>query len=181
MVTNRQDFWEHYKNDLEFKSKVILGHILISKVFLHEFFLEYYVNFLKDRQFDKDAFLKSVGYIDIMLDGDNYTDRYSRFEENWDIIANTLKNDTEILYTLKKSIMGDIINIIWKKNESWILVNPYNMEFLDDIEWIKIVQQWIRDYIKEEKNKLTKILSDKKIKELSSWFLSSILEILSAK
>lgn len=178
MVTNRKDFAEHYESDIEFKIKVTLGHILISKVFLYEYFLEYYVNFINEGKFDKTSFLKSVWYIDMMFDWDNYTDRYSRFEEKWNIIAETLKDDTQILHSLKKSIISDIINVIGKRNDTWNLVNPYDMDFLDDFKWIEIVRNWIADYMETEKTKLKDLLWNKKLKKLKNEFIILISDIL---
>lgn len=172
-------FNDSFKNNIDFQIKVIIWHILTTKVFLDEFFEKYYINFIKNWVFDHEAFMKSIGYIDLMFNGDNYTDRYSLFEKNEDIITQLLLSDHKISQTLKQSIIWDIIHIIGKTDELWILeLYPYDLEIIEDIESLKIVRKGMNDFIKAQIWELNKILTDVEINQSRSSFTKKVKEIL---
>lgn len=172
-------FSNKLKNNENFKAKVAIWHILIAKVFLDVYFEKYYINFIKDGDFDKETFLKSVWYIDIMLNWDNYTDRYKTFEEIEDLIIETLRDDDKILLTLRQSIIFDLTNVIWKKDEDWNLVTPpYSLDFSENKKINLKVKNALNDFLQNEINNLKILLSTIEINDAKNLFLKKIDEAL---
>lgn len=162
--------------NLELKAKVLIWHILIAKVFLLDYFQEYYSNFYSNYEFDSGVFLKSVQYIDNMFMWDNYAVKYSNFDTNQDSLQETKLN------SLKDSFVWDIIYIIWKKDEDWNLVlDPYDLKFLDNPIWISIVKNWIKDFLEEETQKLKELLSQEEVGKLKDGFLWRVSGLLEEK
>lgn len=172
-------FNDTFKNNIDFQIKVIIWHILTTKVFLDEYFEKYYVNFIKDGEFDSKAFMKSIGYIDLMFNGDNYTDRYSLFEKNEDLITQLLLSEHHISQTLKESIIWDIIHIIGKTDELGVLeLYPYDLDIIEDEASLKIVRKGMNDFIKNQIWELNTILTGIEINQVRSSFIKKIKEIL---
>lgn len=180
MWPEKIDFNKNFNNNIEFKAKVIIWHILIAKVFLDTYFEKYYINFLKEWNFDSENFLKSIWYIDIMLYWDNYTDRYSLFESMENSIDELLTGShSQISLSLRDSIIWDIIYIIGKKDTEWNLVlQPYDLEILENDFLIEIVKKWIFTFLEVQLFKLKDILSDSEIQWIKNNFLERIKDIL---
>lgn len=172
-------FTNKLRNNDSFKAKVAIWHILIAKVFLDIYFEKYYINFVNDGEFDQDAFLKSVWYIDIMLNWDNYTDRYASFEDIQDNIVELLTKNEKIPLTLRQSIISDLDNIIWKKDDYWNdIIAPYSLDFEKNKNINQKVKESIENFLEKELNNLKKVLAKIEIKDVKSWFLLKIKEIL---
>ena len=123
--------------------------------------------------------MKSIWYIDLMFNGDNYTDRYSLFEKNEDIIAQLLLSEHEISHSLKESIIWDIIHIIGKTDELWILeLYPYDLDIIEDENSLKIVRKGMNDFIKNQIWALNTILTGIEINQARSSFIRKVKEIL---
>lgn len=174
-----EKFNRKINNNIDFKAKVLIWHLLIAKVFLDIYFEKYYINFIKDAKFDEKKFLSCVWYIDLMLNWENYTDRYCLFEENQDLIIDVIKNKEIIPLSLRQSIISDLNNIIWEKDENWLLISaPYSLDFLKNEENNKIVKNWINDFFENEFKNLKKVLTSMEIDSIKNWFLARIKEIL---
>lgn len=172
-------FHEKYQNDIEFKIKVIIGHILVSKVFLDPYFEKYYINFLWDSQFSQENFRKSIWYIDMMFYGDNYKDRYSLFESRQDTIINLLLSQDEISQSIKESLIWDIINIIAKKDERGNnILTPYDLDFLDDEPSIKLVRRGINSFIWLQMAELKSLLYSLKSSTIKSDLIKKMIQIM---
>lgn len=168
-------FTNKLKNNDTFKVKVAIWHVLIAKVFLDVYFEKYYINFIKDWKFDKNAFLWSVWYIDIMLNWENYTDRYKSFEDMQDLIVEFLVESDKIPLTLRQSIISDLNNIIWKKDEYGNeIAAPYSLNFEKNKLLNQKVKKAIEDFLESEKIKLRNLL----IKWVRSSFLRKVKAVL---
>ncbi len=168
-------FTNKLKNSETFQAKVAIWHILIAKVFLDVYFEKYYINFVNNGEFDENAFLKSVWYIDIMLNGENYTDRYTSFEDMQDVIVEILAENEKIPLNLRQSIISDLNNIIWKKDEYGNeIAAPYSLNFEKNKLLNQKVKKAIEDFLESEKIKLRNLL----IKWVRSSFLRKVKAVL---
>lgn len=168
-------FTNKLKNSETFQAKVAIWHILIAKVFLDVYFEKYYINFVNNGEFDENAFLKSVWYIDIMLNGENYTDRYTSFEDIQDVIVEILAKNEKIPLNLRQSIISDLNNIIWKKDEYGNeIAAPYSLNFEKNKLLNQKVKKAIEDFLESEKIKLRNLL----IKWVRSSFLRKVKAVL---
>lgn len=168
-------FTNKLKNSETFQAKVAIWHILIAKVFLDIYFEKYYINFVNNNEFNENAFLKSIWYIDIMLNGENYTDRYTSFEDMQDVIVEILAENEKNPLTLRQSIISDLSNIIQAKDESWNLISaPYSLDFKKNKFVNQKVKKAIEDFLESEKIKLRNLL----IKWVRSSFLRKVKAVL---
>lgn len=167
--------------EIKHEINVILWHILVSKIFLYWFFEEYYINFIRDWEFSEKEYLRSIKYTEEILSWDNFTDRYSGFEQKADEILVSLEREENLLWSLLESITFNLPYIIGRKEEHWIIENDISdMDFFYDKKWIIVVQNWIKNYISSEINKLKQLIWVPEVKKIRSDLIEWLrtLEIL---
>lgn len=90
-----------------------------------------------------------------MLNWDNYSDRLSNINIHQELILNIFKWNYPSLQTLNESMILDIASIIWKTNDLWMLeIDVSDVDFLDNIDWLKTVKDWIKSYILKLKQEI---------------------------
>lgn len=162
----QKEFKEKYEKNIDFRLKVIVWHILLSKILLHQSLDNYLSNFFRDWEFDSEKFMNFVWNVDLKLDWDNYKVRYSSFEQI-ENLQNLLWENKLILSSLKDSIVLDFSWLIW--------IVSYSTDF-ERNKW-KVIE-WIERFLDNQYGELKKVVWEIQSKETVSDFESQILKIL---
>lgn len=168
------EFNSKYHSDIEFRIKVIVGQIIIGKIFLDSYFEKYYNNFIAHWIFDSQKFLKCVWKIDLMLDGENYKIRYENFENDIMIIMSIIQGNKDILDDLKESIIWDLHFILWNDFVS-------DLEIIRQPQMIQKVKEWILCFLDLQYKKLQSSIIQSHISKTKTDFIRKIERALKQK
>ena len=154
--------------------------ILIATSFLNISFEKFYKNFIKNNDFEINNFEKSIEYVLNLIWWENYKFRLSNLDKYEKTILNILNWNLISCNELNESMLADIVSIIWKKDDFWLLdLDISDIDFIDEVEQKQIVKNGIIQYIKNQKTSIKQAVFSKNFTEIQNDLHKKIKEVLS--